>query len=431
MAADRMILGKNVVVSTDCNETNLNNNKVVCGTSGCGKTMSVLEPQLLETNNDSLIIPISKRILFKKYRPLFIARGYDVEETNFVTPMESTTSYDPLKYVHNYSDITYLARSIVMADSRKEKSSSDPFWDQAAVSLLSGMIAFAIMMKENASFSDVLELLDKINITQDENDNLIHTNFDSYFNQLAEKDPSCFAVSCWRSFHELPIKTASCVFSTLNTTIDTIFNPDIRKMMSLKTKIDFKKIASKRTVLFITTSAVNPSFNFLINMFYSQAFKELFEFAEGLPSGKLPIPVNILCDDFAVSGGKIQNFPEYISIIREKQIAVTILIQSESQLESIYGADDATTIINNCDTYIYMGGMDLNTGKAISQRINKPLEDVLYMPIGQVFIFRRGQKPIITTRYDIKDDKRYQNITEEYEKQITDQERESDCPNSR
>ena len=46
----------------------------------------------------------------------------------------------------------------------------------------------------------------------------------------------------------------------------------------------------------------------------------------------------------------------------------------------MYGSDDATTIINNCDTYLYMGGMDLKTGRSISERLNVPLEDVLYMP---------------------------------------------------
>ena len=81
----------------------------------------------------------------------------------------------------------------------------------------------------------------------------------------------------------------------------------------------------------------------------------------------------------------------------------------------MYGTNDATTVINNCDSYVYMGGMDLKTGRSISERMNLPLEDVLYMPIGQEFIFRRGQKPVITTRYDIMKDSRYKNITQLYE----------------
>ena len=420
MAMDRMILGENVIYSTDSNETGLNNNVIVCGSSGCGKTMSISEPRLLETINSSLIATVTKRRIVNKYKPVFERRGYIVEDLNFINPTESNVSYDPLQYISSYSDITFLAESIVKANPRKDKSTADPYWDEAATSLLSAEIAYILMTKEDANFSDVLELHDGIDFR--ESGGQIATSLDRKFEFLAEKDPSCFAVSCWKSFHQLPIKTASCVFGTLNTTIDTIFSPELRKMIAMKRKVDFEQLAAKKTVLFVSTSAVNPSLHCFINMFYAQAFKTLFEYAESLPYGRLPNPVHVLCDDFA-TGSRILNFPEYISIFREKQISVTMLVQSESQLESMYGSDDATTIINNCDTYLYMGGMDLKTGRSISERLNVPLEDVLYMPIGQEYIFRRGQRPIVTSRYDILENELYKRITRQYELSLSDQTR--------
>ena len=420
MAADRMILGENVIYSTDSNETGLNNNVIVCGSSGCGKTMSISEPRLLETFYSSLIATVTKRRIVNKYTPVLERRGYIVEDLNFITPADSNVAYDPLQYVRSYSDITFLAESIVKADPRKDKSVADPYWDEAAKSLLSAEIAYILMTKEDANFVDVLELHDGIDFR--ERNGQIVTSLDRKFELLSQKDPGCFAVSCWKSFHQLPIKTASCVFGTLNTMIDTIFSPELRKMIKTKKKVDFKRLATRKTVLFVSTSAVNPSLHCFINMFYAQAFKALFEYAERLPYGRLPIPVHVLCDDFA-TGSRILNFPEYISIFREKQISVTMLVQSESQLESMYGTDDATTIINNCDTYLYMGGMDLKTGRSISERLNVPLEDVLYMPIGQEYIFRRGQRPIVTTRYNITKDEQYRQITKDYEKQMSGHDR--------
>lgn len=152
-------------------------------------------------------------------------------------------------------------------------------------------------------------------------------------------------------------------------------------------------------------------------MFYAQAFKQLFEYAESRPDGVLPIPVHVLCDDFA-TGSRVMNFAEYISIFREKGISVTLLLQSESQLEGMYGADDATTIINNCDSYIYLGGMDLKTAQDVSMRLNVPLDEVLYMPIGQEILFRRGQRPIVTERYNITKNAEYVRVTREYNKAI-------------
>lgn len=234
MAMDRMILGENVIYSTDSNETGLNNNVIVCGSSGCGKTMSISEPRLLETFNSSLIATVTKRRIVNKYKSEFERRGYVVADLNFINPADSNVSYDPLQYIGSYSDITFLAESIVKANPRKDKSTADPYWDEAATSLLSAEIAYILMTKEDASFTDVLELHDGIDFR--ESSGQIATSLDRKFEFLSEKDPSCFAVSCWKSFHQLPIKTASCVFGTLNTTIDTIFSPELRKMISMKRK---------------------------------------------------------------------------------------------------------------------------------------------------------------------------------------------------
>lgn len=110
---------------------------------------------------------------------------------------------------------------------------------------------------------------------------------------------------------------------------------------------------------------MNPALHSFISIVYAQAFKSLFEYAESLSGGRLPIPVPVLCDDFA-TGSRILNSPECISIMREARIFVCPLVQSGSRPESIYGHDDATTIINNCGTYLYTGGTDLKTGRSIS-----------------------------------------------------------------
>jgi len=87
------------------------------------------------------------------------------------------------------------------------------------------------------------------------------------------------------------------------------------------------------------------------------------------------------------------------------------LLQSESMLKSIYGEDKATTILNNCSSYVYFpGGMDLQTCKSVSERMNMPLEDVMYAPVGDVFVMRTGSKPAIKQRYDIFNDPCYQEM---------------------
>ena len=414
---DRLILGdgENCIFSSDSQKTGLNNNILVIGSPGCGKTVSIIEPRILETFNKSLIVTVTKRRIVEKYSAVMKKRGYKVWDLNFVHPGEGNCGYDPLMHIGSYNDITFLARSIVLANPQKAQSNTDPYWDDGATSLLSAEMCYVLQTKDNANFADVLDFHN--GLIFEERNGVITTNYDRKFEYLAEKDASSFAISCWKSFKQLPVKTASCIFSTLNTTIDSIFSPELKEIFRMKKMVDFERLASQKTVLFITTSPVNPSLNSFISSFYGNVFKNLFEFAEEQPDGKLPVPVDVLADDFA-TGCPIHMFDQYVSIFREKGLSVTAMLQSESQLSSLYGNDKATTIINCCDTIAFFGSMDLETGRNISVRANRPLEDVLYMPIGSEIIFRRGMKPIFTKRYNIFQNEMYKKVTAAYEKHV-------------
>ena len=414
---DKVILGnsEDCVFSTNTEETGVNNNRIVVGGSGSGKTVSILEPIILETYHKSLIASVTKRRIVNKYIPLMKKRKYDVWDIDFVHPERGNVGYDPLNFIKNYQDITFIAKSMVLSNPRKERSNADPYWDDAATSLLAAIITYVLQTMEEPTFADVLEMLD--NLKYEEYGGHIRTNYDGRFERIEKKDPSNFAVVNYKNFTNIPMKTASCVFGTLNASLASVFSPELRKMFRISKKVDFKHLAEKKTALFITTSAVNPSLNCFINMFYGHAFKELFEYGEEQPDGILPVPVELAADDFA-TGCPVPMFDQYISIFREKRISVTILVQSESQLSSIYGENETTTIINNCDTYIYMGSNDLCTARNISQRVNLPLEDVLHMKLGKQILFRRGAKPKIGQRYQIFENELYKKVTKEYENKI-------------
>lgn len=406
---DRVILGVDCIYPAE-SETGINSNVLVCGDTGSGKTMSFTEPCLLHAYSRSKFIIASKRRIVEKYAPVLKKRGYDVPVVDFVHPMAGTEFYDPLMYISNESDISFLARSIVLADPQKRNSRADPYWDQSAASLLCALITYVMLEVKRPSFNDVLNMLDAL-VFREKDDGIV-TSLDPLFDELEEKKAKLdvgFAMRSWHSFSMLPKKTAGCVYATLMVTIDKIFTHELRMAMKKKRPVELRDLGQEKTALFVITSPVNPALHDYVSVFYGQMFKELFELAEAQPGGKLPIPVDILGDDFA-TGARIQNFAEYISILREKNISVSLLIQSESQLVGLYGEADATTIINNCSSYVYMGSMDLNTARNMSHRVDMPLEDILYMPIGKEIVIRRGQRPIMTERYDIRSDKLYQEL---------------------
>lgn len=418
---DKVILGEGCIYSTDPRETQLNNNVLVCGTSGSGKTMSIIEPRLLETFETNIVITMTKRKLVDKYTTLFKERGYRVYDLNFINPGQSNLHYDPMTFIQKEADVLFTAEVLLSA---LKDSSHDIYWYETAKSLLVAEIAYVKGTSSYPTFSQVLNIHKRIKFSDEMSSTFQVEDLDICFDSIEENNPNPYlklAKQCWNSFRQVPPRTAKCIYSSLNTSLDTLFTSEVCSLIDFNKNegipglsaisnkapnIDFCEFSKEKSILFITTSAVNRSLDTFISLLYGQMFKTFFEYAESRSDGKLPIPTHVFCDDFA-TGSRIGFFEDYISIFREKELSCTILLQSESQLTAMYGSMNATTIINNCDSYVYTGSMDIQTASNISQRLNKPLEEVLYMPIGTIAVMRRGQLPIITERYKILDDKRF------------------------
>ena len=52
MGKNEMIIAQNIAYSLDCHETQLNNNVLVVGTSGSGKTRSIVTPNILQASRN-------------------------------------------------------------------------------------------------------------------------------------------------------------------------------------------------------------------------------------------------------------------------------------------------------------------------------------------------------------------------------------------
>ena len=421
-STERMILGNNCIYSGNPKETGLNRNVLIVGGTGSGKTVSYVEPALIEAlrvnKPNNKIVILTKRDLAEKYMPLYKAAGFNVYDLDFSNPEKGNCCYDPLTYVKSEEDISDLCHSIVMANERKEHSTADPFWDDSSQHLLRAETGGTLMTKDKPTFADVLDLHFSLKI--EESGCGITTSLDPVFRKIEKAAPDCYAITSWKTFKEAAPKTAKSIYVSMNPTLGA-FTTSIRNSMRTKPSIDFNKFSSEKSILFITTSPVKKALHGLANIFVSQAISELFTIADESETGALQIPTDIIFDDFA-TGAKVSDMPEKLSICRSKGIAfLGILLQSESQLKRMYGEHESTEIIDNCDTYVFFGGNNYDTARALSLKLNVPLDEILYLPVGRTIVFRRGQRPVFSTRYDIYNDEFYQKITQAYERRKSDQ----------
>lgn len=375
----------NKSISNDTHRTGLNNNDLIIGPSGAGKTTGYVIPNINQ-HYGSYIIADTKGNLAAKLAPSLRSAGYRVNVLNFVD-LDKSCRYNPLDYVrrngktYNEQDVLKIA-SILSPVTTK----TDPFWDESAQQILASLIGYVLeaFPKEEQNLVTVSKMFKLVN----------ETNAEKLFTALELENPDSFAVRIFKSyFHGIKAdKTWSCIMLFLSKTLRLFDLEGLSKIShNTQRKFSFENIGSEPNVLFVNVSDTDRSMDALVNVFYYQAFQQLCAAADKNPDCRLKIPVQIILDDFATNVF-IPDFDKTISVIRSRDISASLIIQSVSQLNSLYGESAAKTIINNCDHVLYLGGQDLGTADLISSRVNKSRETVLSMPLNKAFLLERGGK---------------------------------------
>lgn len=196
--------------------------------------------------------------------------------------------------------------------------------------------------------------------------------------------------------------------------------------------------------MFVIISDTDDTFNFIVAIMYSQLFNLLCDRADDQCKGKLEYHVRLLLDEFS-NIGQIPKFDKLIATIRSREISASIILQSQSQLKTIY-KDAAETIIGNCDTMLFLGGKESSTLKEISETLGKETIDLYntsdtrgsnrsyglnYQKTGKELMSRdelavmdgnkcilqlRGVRPFLSDKYDITKHPRYKELSDYNEK---------------
>lgn len=389
-------IAKGVSFSLDDMSTRLNNNVLAVGGSGTGKTYTIVTPNIYEAKG-SYIISDPKGNLSKKFGSYLRKKGYAIQTVDFTHP-ECSAHYNPMSNIRSTQDILKMA-SVIVGDDLAHGAKYDPYWDSMSTMLISAIIGYIVETDYTpCNFSSILELVRE---GEREDDESKVSALSRRFDRLKKIRPQSWACAQFENVNQAPFKTYDTIRSTLASKFATFDTEELKKMMD-GNNVDFAAIGQKKTALFVTVSDTDRTMDSLVNIFFTQAMQNLCDFADNsCKNNRLPVPVRFILDDFATNC-RIDEFPRMISSIRSRGISVMLMVQSEAQLTHGYGCDDKT-IISNCDTYVYLGGNDVSTAQSIAVRCNKPLSQVLYMPVGTCWVFRRGSQPVFTELLDVKE----------------------------
>ena len=306
-------------------------------------------------------------------KPMRDARGkviyepYRIKVLNTIN-FKKSMKYNPFAYIQSEKDILKLVNVIIANTKGDGEKSSEDFWVKAERLLycaLTGYIWYEAAPEEK-NFLTLLELINASEAREDDEE--FQSPVDLLFAKLEKEHPDHFAVKQYRKFKLAAGKTLKSILISCGARLAPFDIAELREIMS-DDELKLDTLGDRKTALFLIMSDTDTTFNFVIAMLQSQLFNLLCDKADDVYGGRLPVHVRCLLDEFA-NIGQIPNFDKLIATIRSREISASIILQSQSQLKTIY-KDAADTIVGNCDTTLFLGGKEKSTLKEISELLGK------------------------------------------------------------
>ena len=445
-----------------------NKNILVIGGSGSGKTRFFVKPSIMQMHS-SYVITDPKGQLLKETgkmllhgapkldengKPVRDSRGkviyepYRIKVLNTIN-FSKSMKYNPLAYVRSEKDILKLV-NVIIANTKGDGKAGDEFWTKAETLLYCALIGYIHYEApiEEQNFSTLIEFLNAMEVREDDEE--FQNPVDLMFEALEKKKPNHFAVRQYKKYKLAAGKTLKSILVSCGARLAPFDIKELRDIMT-EDELELDTMGDRKTALFLIMSDTDTTFNFVIAMLQSQLFNLLCDKADDFYNGRLPVHVRCLLDEFA-NIGQIPNFDKLIATIRSREISASIILQSQSQLKTIY-KDAADTIVGNCDVTLFLGGKEKSTLKEISellgketidslsqsenrgaqtshglsyQKLGKELmtqDEIAVMDGGKCILQLRGVRPFFSDKYDLTKHPRYKYLSDADKKNVFDVER--------
>lgn len=436
------ILSKRMRLGLNTREHGLNLNMLVVGGSGSGKTRYMVKPNLLQRNT-SYIVTDPKQEVRNSSIDMFRNAKYDVKVLNLMEP-RSSCHYNPFRYLEKDSDVLSMIDNLFRnTNGKKDNAGGTDFWEKAESALLQALIFFVWSFEpiDRQNFGTVVELLRLASEKSSEDKD--KTELDDMFNELrtSENTKDHICLKQYDIFNMSESRTRSSILISAGVRLAPFNIPEIRQLTAFD-DIDIPSIGARKTVCYICIPDNDKSMNFIISMFYTQAFTALYKSADNSDGQRLKHHVHCIMDEFA-NLCLPNDFDQLLSTMRSREISVSIIIQAFSQLKSIY-KDSWEKIVGNCDALVYLGGNEQFTHEWLSKAIGKESititntsqtrsqhgssssnvqglgralitpDEVRRLSNKKSIIMLRGERPVQDAKFDLTKHRDYKKLVEQY-----------------
>ena len=421
-----------------------NKNVLVVGGSGSGKTRFWLKPNLMQLHSSYCVTDPKGTILIECGK-LLKRNGYEIKVLNTID-FSKSMHYNPFSYIRSEKDILKFVTALI-SNTKGEGKAGEDFWVKSETLLYCALIGYIHFEgpEEEKNMNSLVEMINAMEVHEEDESfqNAVDYMFEELENGNEEEgipaQPDHFALRQYKKYKLAAGKTAKSILISCGARLAPFDIRELREVMSYD-DMELDTLGDRKTALFIIISDTDDTFNFIAALMYSQLFNLLCDKADMEYGGRLPIHVRFLLDEFS-NIGQIPKFEKLIATIRSREISACVVLQTQSQLKSMY-KDNAETIIGNMDSRIFLGGSEKTTLKDLSESLGKETIDLLnhstskgnnpsfsqsYQKLGKelmsvdelsvmdgskCILQLRGVRPFLSNKYDITKHKNYRYLSD-------------------
>ena len=418
-----------VMLSMNTMLTQRNLSCTVLGASGTGKSRYIVKPNLLQANSSYVVTDPSGENMAST-AAFLESQGYLVKVFN-LKDMELSNRYNPFCYIRSEKDIPSLVNCLKnnidsAGKGEKKNSGVNKFWDDATIALLCACVGYLYevftddeeylrdekgmripIVEEDGSlrimydidgnplrdkngkevisyelnpywkgkrnFKNVMNMIRMSYV--DEADTSKADDMDQLFADWEVSHPKSYAVNQYKTFKLASNKTTREILVSTAVLLGNYFDLDECTNLTFRDEMELEKLGKQKMVIYIITPEGDTTFNWLAACLYSQIFTTLYRQGEenslrrGDGDVSLDIPVRLLIDEMS-NIGSIPNFNNKLATMRKYKISAMPIFQSRSQLDTCFGKE-AETMLENCDTLVFLGGAGEKTTKELSGKLGR------------------------------------------------------------
>lgn len=342
----------------------LNNNILILGGSGSGKTRGFVLPNILQGHSSFVITDPKGEILEKAGYFLETVKGYKIHVLNLDDKSKSD-GYNPFVYIHperqGYEErvLMLIEAIIINTDGGEKKGGSDPFWDKAERLFLQAIFFFTCdgFVPEEQNMNTVLALIGMLQLGEEEDN---HDSDLDYFAEIFKQKygEEHIGVQQYKEFREKASgKTAKSIVISAVARLAPFRTSAVRRIFSYDTMC-LERLGEEKTAVFVVVPPTDTTFNFIAGMLFTQMFQELQYCATQVhkhDGQRLPIPVRFILDEFA-NTCTIPQFVKILAYARSFGIGIVPILQSLEQIKNMY-KDEWGVIVDNCNSLLYLGSI--------------------------------------------------------------------------